>query len=631
VNAEDAIARAARAVAPAELHAAAVAEGCRVQRKKFGPAVPLAEVYADSDALIAGVARGEEQALAAALRGLARLDGEAMVDVALALCDGGKGTLRNAAALALAHSRDERALELVLAALDGAVPRGALDRSVHPGATIHVRAVLAETGVTTFAVRPRPTLAEWRALSDDERRALAELQPKGRASPELERATTAVRVLGERQATEAVELLVRLFDAHPDDRLRYACAHALAALNDARAAAALDRRWSDADDTVASIAIGAALSRDLATAWQRFAPHVEPVLAGTASLDDEQIVATLLHRCHGGSTPRRLDPDPLVVEPRFVDLAARLRRHPQIGSTARRVLDAVPREVAFAAIEANPIAPPPLAAAALPARRDFVARYLAGEHAVWAELVGQANAIAQHPELRAEAYAVAVEIMKRARHNIDAIRTTLRESGAHVADDEPPPSDAMLARVAELGGPLPIALEAFWRVVGAASLVPGDSNRYDYGDCALEADGLSLIALDPLELGSDMTWCLDNYTSELEGSHREIVGPLALELSPDFLHKQNISGGPPHIVFLPVREPADAVDPPLRYTRYRTRFVDYLRVAFRYGGFPGIDVAHLPLDRIGLNDRIAFKGVRGSWGDAADRLLAKLRRGLVEL
>ncbi len=54
-------------------------------------------------------------------------------------------------------------------------------------------------------------------------------------------------------------------------------------------------------------------------------------------------------------------------------------------------------------------------------------------------------------------------------------------------------------------------------------------------------------------------------------------------------------------------------------------------IAFRYGGFPGLDVAHLPLAQIGLNDRVAFKQVTGSWGDAADRLVARLRRDVLDL
>jgi len=625
------IQRAARGVAPSELFAAAVGDGCTVQIKKYGRAEPLAKACADGDALLAAVLRGDDWAVAAAMRALARLDGEAMLEPALALHEQGSGAVGFAAGFALAHSRDDAALAAVLGALDDRAPRGALDRSVHPDATARVREALARTGVTVFEVRPRPTLAEWKELAPDERRAVSAMQPRGAPSRELARAQAAIGVLGARQDVESVELLVRLFENHPDDRLRIACAHALARLRDPRAAAALDRRWADADSTVSTIAVRGSLIRDLATAWDRFAPHLQPVLDGSASAIDEQIVGTLFYVCHGGMTPRDFDPDPLRVEPRFVDLAARLRRHRFLGSWSRRVLEVVPRDEVAAAIARHPYVAPVVAPVALPARRDFVARYLAGERGVWGELVEHAVAIAQHAELRAEAYAVAEQLMRRVRHNVDAIRTTLREAGAHVADDDPPPSDAELARVVALGGPLPIALEAFWRVVGSAVLTPDGADRYAYGKCALEADGLALIALDPLEIRGDVSYCLDEHAQRVAETHPELVGPLSLELSPDHLHKQNISGGGPHTIELPPQEPADAVDPPLLYTRYRSRLVDYLRLAFRFGGFPGLDVAHLPVDRIHVNDRIAFKRVSGAWGDAADRLLAKLRRDLVEL
>jgi len=102
-------------------------------------------------------------------------------------------------------------------------------------------------------------------------------------------------------------------------------------------------------------------------------------------------------------------------------------------------------------------------------------------------------------------------------------------------------------------------------------------------------------------------------------------------MSADFLHKQNISGGAPHTILLPVQTVEDSVDPVLHYTRYGTRLVEYCRIAFRYGGFPGLDVADLPIERVDVNDRYGFENVSGSWSEPAARLLTKLRHGLVEL
>src|SRR5438270_3163509 len=89
-----AIQRAARELAPAELHASAVADGWRIQPKKYGRAVPLADVYPDGDALLTAVLAGDPQAVAVALRALARHDGEAMLAIALALHADAHGTLQ---------------------------------------------------------------------------------------------------------------------------------------------------------------------------------------------------------------------------------------------------------------------------------------------------------------------------------------------------------------------------------------------------------------------------------------------------------------------------------------------------------------------------------------------------------
>src|SRR5262249_53509662 len=291
--------------------------------------------------------------------------------------------------------------------------------------------------------------------------------------------------------------------------------------------------WADASSIISTICVRAALNRDLATAWTRFAPHIEAVLAARSPVD-EYILAMLLYACHGGSEPRTLDPDPLVVEPRFVELAAQLRRHEGLGASARMILRVLPRQQAVAAIERHPQATSAPPRVSLPARRDYLARYLAGEHAAWDELVTHAVAIAQHAELRDEARAVATELMKRVRHNTDAVRATLREAGAAIVENSMPARDEDLAPYQRLIGTLPIALDVFWRPCGSASLIPAGKDPYHYGPCALESDGISLIALDPLEVpsASELTCLLGEYEERVAESHPEIVGPFALEFAP---------------------------------------------------------------------------------------------------
>ena len=349
-----AIQRAARGVAPAELFAAALLDGVTVPGKRVGSA-PLADVYSDGDALLAAVTRGEHAAIAAAMRGLARIDGEGVVGPAFAFATEAQGELRRSATFALARSQSAEALELLLSALEpgSTVPRAALDRSVHPAATERIRAVLLDTGVTMFAVRPRPDLAQWRALSRDDQQALLAMQPPGAPAVELQRAQAAISALGARGDQGSLELILRIFESHPDDRLRIRCAHALAASADSRASDALDRRWADADSSISTIAVRAAVMRDLATAWTRFGPHIAAITGHVGTPVDAAIVATLFYVLHGGVSPRKSPPggDPLAVEPRFLELAAQVRHHDQVGEAARMLLEVLPRAQVVALIE----------------------------------------------------------------------------------------------------------------------------------------------------------------------------------------------------------------------------------------------------------------------------------------
>lgn len=350
---------------------------------------------------------------------------------------------------------------------------------------------------------------------------------------------------------------------------------------------------------------------ELALLWQRFLPYVQIVLdRRTDGAVAERLVRALFRGCCEAR------PSPLLAEPRIVDLAARLRRHDGVGADARALLATAPHSLAVVAVERYPYEPV-LPRVPMPEQRDFLARYVGGDRSVWNELVENALAIAQHAELRDETRAVAVELMKRVRHNADAVRAVLREAGATLDDERPPAADAELERLASLAGPVPLALDAFWRVVGSVTLAPAGAGAA----CALEADGISLAALGPLVVHGtqELGRVLDRHERDIAASHREIVGPLALEIV-----------APAVTVDLPPPTPADAVDPRVQNGRHRLRFVEYLRFAFRWGGFAVLEVARRPSEHVAASDRVAFAGVTGEWDAAADTLLAKLRANLVD-
>jgi len=58
-----------------------------------------------------------------------------------------------------------------------------------------------------------------------------------------------------------------------------------------------------------------------------------------------------------------------------------------------------------------------------------------------------------------------------------------------------------------------------------------------------------------------------------------------VEISPDRLHKADISGGPPYAIACGT----SCADGLVKEESLRLNFIPYLRVCFRHGGFPGFE------------------------------------------
>ncbi len=175
--------------------------------------------------------------------------------------------------------------------------------------------------------------------------------------------------------------------------------------------------------------------------------------------------------------------------------------------------------------------------------------------------------------------------MRRARVNVERIVARLGQIGYRFEiaprstwienpDFYRPPSADMGRRIAELeatAGRLPLSLRAWYEVVGEVDL---EGNHPDW-------DGRGYA--DPLVVEGLTGWAseYEEWQYQMEGS--EVVEPFLLPIAPDFYHKANVSGGAPYSVTLPC-EDADAL---LVDEWHETYFVDYLRIAFRWGGFPG--------------------------------------------
>jgi hypothetical protein len=106
--------------------------------------------------------------------------------------------------------------------------------------------------------------------------------------------------------------------------------------------------------------------------------------------------------------------------------------------------------------------------------------------------------------------------------------------------------------------------------------------------------GLPLREADPLCCLSahDACFAIEEWQPELELAHPEVVGPPSLQLAPDCLHKANISGGATYGVTIP----NDAVDPLFENEEHGLPFVDYLRLCFRWAGFPRLERQNLSVE-----------------------------------
>ena len=223
--------------------------------------------------------------------------------------------------------------------------------------------------------------------------------------------------------------------------------------------------------------------------------------------------------------------------------------------------------------------------------RSFPERYQSGEHeAVWAELTALGPAIQDEP-LYSDALAVAHETMWRVRRNIETLIPRLHQLGykfgyawatqftpaerLEMEQDEPvfaAPSPDIAQEIHELerrAGTLPLSLRSFYEIVGEVNFI-GSHSTWEYEP------------LDPLNvLSARSILKVDDWGHWSDD--KEDDGSCNFPIAPDEHHKYFYSGAGPYAIPC-LNLVADA---PLLYERHGTTFVNYLRISFRWGGFPG--------------------------------------------
>ncbi|WP_207420063.1 hypothetical protein [Desertivirga brevis] len=220
---------------------------------------------------------------------------------------------------------------------------------------------------------------------------------------------------------------------------------------------------------------------------------------------------------------------------------------------------------------------------------SFIDRYNKGETiGVYSEILslGQ-QAFSEQYYMDVEA--VVTEIMNRAGFNLGIIHNALRKRNYNFKKDsqnnfEKPLIEPLknatellceLEKVVDPFGSIPLSLKLFYQVVGSCSF------EWDYKtnkDNPWEgADPIQITSLDSL-----VEQVTDEYWSEEIRGNKEEYGVPFLELSADYLHKDNISGGEAYSIEI---TPIKTVDSRFLFEENGTSFINYLRIIFENCGF----------------------------------------------
>lgn len=224
----------------------------------------------------------------------------------------------------------------------------------------------------------------------------------------------------------------------------------------------------------------------------------------------------------------------------------------------------------------------------------YLERYLNGEYEqVWAELLALDGQIREEP-LYSDALAVAHETMSRVKHNIELLKQRLYELNYKFVADDPHWGGALeqyfqqmdtaatIARLENIGLTLPLSLKVFYEIVGRVDFRGSHPRLSEYSGFYDDYTELAVDYSDPMVVWPPDEQDLEEY---LDASEDEEIttNSYYAEIAPDEVHKANVSGGSPYSILLGEQ----TIDGVLTGDRGYGTFVEYLRLCFCWGGFPG--------------------------------------------
>jgi hypothetical protein len=250
---------------------------------------------------------------------------------------------------------------------------------------------------------------------------------------------------------------------------------------------------------------------------------------------------------------------------------------------------------------------------------SYLARYQQGDcEQVWSELY-TLGAKVRREEIYPEAWAVALETMRRVRHNVEVVTPRLEEVGYEfgyewLEEERPdvteewvawqPARDALpsadiaeqIQRFEELAGPLPLSIRAFYREVGEVNFF-GRQRSWERLFEREKPHGHPPSNLDPLAVRGLHEDTCEDYVSWQEAMQEQggEADPYPLLIAVDYELKYDVSGSGAYEMEVP-NASADAL---LLGEWHQTTFVNYLRICLHYGGLPGLQyISHLLPDEL---------------------------------
>jgi len=216
----------------------------------------------------------------------------------------------------------------------------------------------------------------------------------------------------------------------------------------------------------------------------------------------------------------------------------------------------------------------------------LLSRYQNGEHeAVWRDLMALGPEVRKEPYKQA-AWAVAQETMRRAAHNVKLLLEKLKQldyqfnGGEWVYVPCTKEERKLLAACDRKHLWIPISLRAFREEVGRVDLVGSHATLSPMDD-----KGEPLLT-DALEV-QDCELTLDGILEEWSETSPEEREPMAWEICADAQGKADILVDVQVEDCYTVQLPNAAADAVLEGEAHKIAFVEYLRLSFQWGGFPG--------------------------------------------